>query len=483
MNCKNKKQLLFVIGFLMVHIMVAQQKLTKVSQSVKVDKDVTIDLNTSHCNIVFDTWNKDSVEIEAYIEGDGASKEDLEKALKSWEVDVDASAKEVSIKTRGGSSSSWAYKVNGNGDVDEVLLKELKFELAEVPEIDFDFEFDMPEAPKPPKPPKAPEVLKIPELPELPKGINKIQFDYEAYKKDGEKYIEEWSKNFESGFGKEYGEKMKVWGEKYSKEMAAWGERFAEQMEAHEKHIEHVRKHKEDQRQHVIVIKEELAKEREKMATEREKLADERRVVVEKIISNKFDSKIKKTIKIKMPKDAKLKVNVRHGELKFAANIDDLKADLSHTKFTANSINGSQTSINASYSPIYVNHWNLGELNLNYVTKAELNNVKRLVLTSNSSNVKIDNLLESAIIDENIGDLRIMTLGEEFTNLNIILQNSRAKIGLPQSDYNFKYKGTRSNLAHPKKTSGNNVSSYSINNSNTNKTIVINAKYSDVVMQ
>ena len=48
------------------------------SQTIKVDKEVTIDLNTSYCNIVFDTWNKNVVEIEAYIEGEKLSKEELE---------------------------------------------------------------------------------------------------------------------------------------------------------------------------------------------------------------------------------------------------------------------------------------------------------------------------------------------------------------------------------------------------------------------
>ncbi len=144
-----------------------------------------------------------------------------------------------------------------------------------------------------------------------------------------------------------------------------------------------------------------------------------------------------------MPKGAKLKVNVRHGEIEFAANIDNLKAELSHTKFTAHSINGSRTSINASYSPVYVTHWNLGELNLKYVENAELNNVKQMVLNSNSSNIEIQNLIGSAIIDGSIGDLKILKIDDAFDNLNVILQNSDAVITLPEVNYNLQYKGTR----------------------------------------
>ncbi|OYX22214.1 MAG: hypothetical protein B7Z06_11960, partial [Flavobacteriales bacterium 32-35-8] len=128
-------------------------------------------------------------------------------------------------------------------------------------------------------------------------------------------------------------------------------------------------------------------------------------------------------------------------------------------------------------------YWNVGELNLNFVKTAELKNVKRLVLTSNSSNVKIDNLVENATINGSIGDLKILNLGDGFNNLNVTLQNSDAVISLPKVDANFQYKGKRSRLKHPKKTSNDNVSTFSTNNSNTKKTIVVNAKYSNVIMQ
>ncbi len=72
---------LFILSFLIVSSISAQEKMTKLSQSIKVDKDVTIDLNTSYANIVFDTWNKNTVEIEAYVEGEGMSNEELKKAL------------------------------------------------------------------------------------------------------------------------------------------------------------------------------------------------------------------------------------------------------------------------------------------------------------------------------------------------------------------------------------------------------------------
>ena len=505
---------LFLLSCFVFTALSAQDKMTKISQSIKVDKDVTIDLNTSYCNIEFDTWNKNTVEIEAYIEGEDMDKETLEKALENWNVDVDGSTGLVSISTKGSAPVAWVHRVNhGEGEAVHAILDELKFELADLPEMNFAFDFEFPEVPEPPMAPELPEMPEMPELPELPDGVKNIKFDYEAYKKDGDKYLEEYTKEFESKFGKEFAKEMEAWGEKfgkeweekyakemevwgekfgeqYGKQMEAWGERFADQMERRAERMEavaereaKVREEREKMREKHIEAREKHLVEREKLREKREKLADERRVIVERLVNHEAHSKVKKTIKIKMPKGAKLKLNVKHGELKLAASIDNLKADLSYTKFMAQSINGSTTSINATHSPVYVTNWNVGELNLNYVTKANLENVGQMVLTSNSSNIKIDNLLGNAIINGSIGDLKILKIGDGFNSLNAILHNTEAIIVLPKTAYNLQFKGNRTQFSHPEKTSKNNVSSFSIGDLSSGKNIVVNAKFSNITMQ
>ena len=110
MNKTKIKMKLVALCFLITGSLIAQQKLTKISQSIKVDKDVVVNLNTSYSNIVFDTWNKNTIEIEAYVEGEKLSQEELEDALKHWDVDIDATSSKVSISTRGGQSRSlWLH--------------------------------------------------------------------------------------------------------------------------------------------------------------------------------------------------------------------------------------------------------------------------------------------------------------------------------------------------------------------------------------
>jgi hypothetical protein len=458
----------------------AQEKVTKVSQSINVDKNVTIDLNTSYCNIVFDTWNKNEVQIEAFVESDELSKDELEQIAKSWQLDIDGSTNLVAINTRSSHSPNvWiADNAHYNDEVKRVL-KELKYELAEMPEMNFDFStIDIPEPPEPPKVPKFPKMPELPELPELPEGVGAVAFDYEAYKKDGDAYLEKWSKKFESTYGKEYAKKMEAWGEQfgtaweekfgedYAKKMEAWGERYAALMERKAERIA------EQQERNA-----ELAKKQAKQNKTRA-------IFINRWSDKTNHSQLKKTIIIKMPKKAKIKVDVRHGELEFASVLDDVQAHLSHTSFKAQGINGSNTSISAAYAPVFISNWNLGELNLKHVKQAELETVKHVVLNCTSSNVKINNVLNSAIVDSNIGDLKILNVADSFTNLNFIFQNNKAYIVMPEENYNMNYKGIHSYLVHPNNTSGKtDASSFSMSNTESNKTVTVNAKYSKVIIE
>lgn len=502
----------------------AQQKLNKLSKTINVSKDVTIDLNTSYVQIEVETWNKNTVEVEAYIESDKLNKDELKKALEDWNITVEGSGNSVTINSQGNRGTWDNYDFNFNFDFD--ALKDLEIQLADLPEMP-----PMPEMPEMPEM-HFPEMPEMPELPELPEGMTDVNFDYEAYKKDGEKYLDKWSKEYEAKYGKDYKDKMRAWAKKfgevdfdaYQKKMEAWGEEFGKKFgkdyeakmeawskkfdeqwskeyeakmekwqEEHGKEMEERAKVMEERAQELHQRIEEREKERaEQMEArerelaermkEREERVESRREELERSIENRT-SKVKKIIKIKMPKDAKLKMNVRHGELKFSSVINNLKGDISYATLVADHIGGSKTSINVSYCPVLISYWDMGELKLNFVDKAQIKTVNRLVLSSNSSNIGIDNITGNAVIDGSFGDLSINNIADTFNNLNIILENSDALINLPKIDYNLQYKGSRSRLSHPKKDPKQTVSTFSTGNLSSPKTIVVNAKFSHVVMQ
>nr|WP_321222986.1 hypothetical protein [uncultured Psychroserpens sp.] len=517
-------KLLTLLFFCFAISVSAQQKLTKVSKKVDVTKDVEIDLNTSYVQLEIDTWNKNTIEVEAYIEGEKLSKEDLEAALKSWNLKVEGSGSRVKI-TSDGSHGSWSF----SGDIEGLESLEALEALELLGDLDLG---DIPEMPEMPELPELPEIARLqvpeapemPELPELPNGITNVSFDTEAYKKDKEAYLEKWSKDFPKNvresmknwgrqmakvdftsyekrmedwgekfgkqFGDEYGKKMEAWGEEFgkrfdgewSKKMEAWGERYGKQMEARAKAME---KRHEAQEKMIVRHQQQMEKSLEK----RHEAHEKRQEALEKRrahISNRFDSHgndVKRTIKIKMPKDAKLNMNVRHGELKLSSVINNLKANISHAVLVANHINGSDTSISVSYSPVQISTWSDGELNLKYVEDAQLNTVTSLRLNSNSSNMYIDNLTGTAIIDGSFGDLSISNINDSFTNLNIILENSEAVIKLPNNtvDYSMYFKGNRSRLNN-EITTQQSINNYP-NSKKSGKTIVINAKFSEVALK
>ncbi|MFC0605155.1 hypothetical protein [Winogradskyella pulchriflava] len=541
-----KKTIKILMLCLLTTVGYAQKKLSKTSQSIKVNKDVVVDLNTSYVEIEIDTWNKDVVEVEAYIESDKLSPEELKRALEAWNLKVEGSSDHVIISSSGGRSIG----LLGEGDYVDVL-RDLEMDLAEIPE--------MPEIavmprmpliggfPDMPKMPKVPEMPEMPKLPELPKGINTIRFDYERYQNEGEKYLEEWSKRYEKEGGKElqermeawakqfaesgYQEKMKKWGEEYSKrfegkwakDMEKWGEKFgeeyakdmekwgeefgekfgkewAEKMEAwgerfgekYEKEMEERAKIMEERGKAMEERQEKMA-ERQAAIAERyveraaqaqsrnDVLRAKRDAILVKRLGEGSNSKVKKIIKIKIPKKAKLKTNIRHGELKLSSVIYNLKGDISHAFLIAENIDGSETSINVSYSPVVIKDWNLGTLNLNYVERAQIRNAKNLVLNSKSSNINIENLTDTGIIDGSFGDLTISNLTESFKNLNLVLENSDALVNLPKNiDFSLYFKGSRSKLNN-KPTSQKTIRNYPDGQS-SNRNIVINAKYSNLIM-
>jgi len=260
---------------------------------------------------------------------------------------------------------------------------------------------------------------------------------------------------------------MEVWGEKYGKEMEARAKVLEERMEEREKTM--------DKRQEMV---ERRMEKRHETHEKRQEIHEKRRLHLEKRLER--GDNVKRTIKIKMPKGAKLNLNVRHGELKISS-IYNLKADLSHTTLVANHIDGSETSINVSYSPVHINTWNAGELILKYVDDAHLNTVGSLRLNSNSSDMYIDNLIGNAIIDGSFGDLSILNITDSFTNLNVVLENSDAVIKLPKTDYSVYFKGNRSRLNN-KLTTQKTIEFYPNGNRN-GKSIVLNAKYSNIILK
>lgn len=453
-------------------------------ETFNVGDDAVLEINTSHADIEFETWNKNEVVIEATVELIDVSDDEAARYFEKNPVKIMGNSQNIEVSTGAGNA---LFSSHSFGDLD------FHFEMPEVGPVIVDI----------PEVHVLPEHFEMQEMPPLP-PMHFHKFDHEAYKKDGEKYMKKWQKEFSKGFDKEY-----------QKKIEEWGTRMEERAERMEKRSEALRARAEERAERL--------QERQEEMVERQKVIQEKRIAVikERAESRKqgdsnpflfmhndsidfsgpnifyFNSdgregniKIKKTIKIKMPKSVKLKMNVRHGEVKLAENTMNLNATLSHARLLATRIDGDDTTIVASYTPVSVQQWNYGQLQADYSEHVDLKEVRNLVLKSTSSDITIDRLLDNLNANNSFGPLRINSISNNFNDLDVSLRNAEFIFELPKAAFSIYVNGTSSTLTTPaglklNKTKNNDITvhkGYHLK-TNSDKSITINSKYSEVVVR
>ena len=510
-------------------------------ETFEVNDDVIVEVNTSHTNVVFETWNKDIVEVEAFVDGKGLSNKEKKEIFDNWSFNVIGNSNKVEITSNDGSlwngiESLGSLKSLGElGDLESLAaLKNLELgSLLEGIE-GFNFNISVPDVPEFrdfPGWPFSKDDVSVKNDDEYSGTYNfnhkDLTFDSGKYEKDKKEYVaklnrkynsnvsvkevdtwledvEQWSKSFEKvmekwgedfgmkfeqKFGPEFEEKMEKWGEEFGVKMEVWGEKFEKEME----------KWGESFGKDIEKWAEQFEKDAEKWAENFETNVTKDKDGKTKSIfvkgeheSDLFEKnkRAKKTIIIRMPKKAKTNVNVRYGKLKMA-NAYNIRATLKYSELTANSIDGAETLINASYAPVSINNWNDGVLQLVHVDDCKINNVKEINLEANSSNVNINDLYKNALLSGSFGNLFINSIADDFEAVDIVLENTDATVGLPDSSFSFYYNGKKSKFTSPASieiTSKNKNNDHSVvrgyHKSNTsNRSLSINATYSNVIVQ
>lgn len=293
---KTHKHNIFWILVLICAITFAQKQTKTVSESFKVDQDVVIDISARYTDITIETWNKNEVSIEGVWELNNLSKEEAEEKFEDWDFEALGNSSKVKIKSK----SHHDYPLLLFDDHEFDFHNDFKFDFDSIsfPENLFsgNFHFEMPE---------------IPIAPIFPESfmyhLPKIQFDYEAYQKDKEGYMkkfekeqEEWQKEFEEKIEpkmKEFEEKMKKWEKENEPKM----KEFEEKMRKWEKENETKLK--------------ELEKRTKKIEKEMQEKYTAKLIEKEKKLQEKTKNNKKLTVKI--PKNAKVKLDVSYGTFSF----------------------------------------------------------------------------------------------------------------------------------------------------------------------
>jgi hypothetical protein len=329
-------------------------------------------------------------------------------------------------------------------------------------------------------------------MPPLPR-TESFSFDYEAYQKDGDKYMKKWQKNFEKSFDKEHQERLEEWASK----MEAQAEEMEKRMEKqNEKRVKHMEERAIEMEQRL----EERERDREHSLVERDSIKNYAFIRRDSLINSpnifylntnegQKNYKIKKVIKIKLPKSTRIKMDVRHGEVKLAENTKNLNANLSHSSLWAVNIDGEETSISASYTPVSVEKWNYGQLSTSYSEEILLSEVVQLQLQATSCGVTINKLLKNAFIKNNFGVVHILEMGLDFKELDVSVRNGELNISLPKVASDFYVKGNSSTLKVPAalkleqiKNGNSIINKGSYKKENSNRSVVITSDYSEVVI-
>lgn len=450
---------------------IAQTK--KLEKTYKTNSNVVVTIDASHANVEVEHWDRNEVQVEAFLETKEKRKQELQKLLDNWKLDTRGTAGKVNIISKGSGAP---------GSMDMSMLNE---SLAKLPEMLEPLNEMMG--------PLLESISNNPLPPQFYESMGDLKFDYEAYRKEGDTYMERWEKQVEKSFGKDFEKSMEKWAAQFEKDtaiwkknleknMEVWGEDFGKSMEAWG----------EDFGKSMEVWGDNFGKQMEQWAAGIEKQVEsqpgDRKGKV--MVINGNTVKGNKIIRIKMPKDGQLKLNVRHGEVKLGGITNNLDANLSHSRLAANTLSGRNTNVKVAYSPVKVRQWNYGVLNASYVQELVIDKAVSIKLNSNSSDVRINQLTETGVLKGTFGELVIGDLSPGFKNLDVTLENSDLELSLPNSAYTLNYNGSRSRVKYPQNLNLNSSESYDSQrlkgynkNRNANAAINITASFSEVLLK
>ncbi len=467
------KQLIIALALLTSTAFLGQEERKTFQERFIVAEDAVVNINTSYADIEFETWDKDEVAITVTITLEGATKEEAENYFKNSPIEILGNSKEIKISSKSKNNDFFTSFDSEN------IFNHGGMRIA-VPEI---ASFVV----------SVPQIAPFPEMPPLPL-TEAYTFDYEEYQKDGDKYMKKWQKNFEKSFDKKHQKRLEEWAERMEEQaeemeirMEEHNAKRAELMEERHEALQQRLEEREEKRAHLQSDKDE---HRAFIHTSRNSSGEAPNIFYYSSEGEQKNFKIKKTIKISLPKSTRIKMDVRHGEVRLAENTKNLNAKLSHSSLWAVTIDGEETSVSASYSPVTVQKWNYGQLSTSYSEDISLSEVVQLQLQATSSEVTIDKLFKNAFVKNDFGAVHILEMGNDFEELDISVRNGELTVTMPKVATNVYVKGNSSTLKLPtdlqivetKNGTTTIHKGYHLKN-NSNRSIVITSDYSEVVLQ
>jgi len=437
-NLIQYKHSLTVIAVLLFSVSVFGQK--KYVESFKATSDKIVKLNTAYTQIIFESWDKNKIEIEALIEGEHLSEEEKQQLFDEWNftiVENDNAVEVTSLANAGGSFGNDMMSMMRDVSFSDPFMSDFFNSQSSI--------FSMPGM-----------------TDGLLSQMSGMDFDYEAFQKNPQEYMAAFEKNMLGS------EKEGMTSKDRKKEM--------------EDKMEETMKKMEEQ------FKSSGMNYTQKVITDEN---GNKTYIIEGSSNGAIKKRPtgKKTLIIRMPKETATEINVRHGEIRMAS-ASNVKATLNYAPFQAESIDGVETNITAAYAPVVINDWKNGKLYVKFVDRCTLNTVGEINLTSNSSGVIIGTIGTNAKISSAFGTLRIDNINNNFKRIDLQLDNTNTGIIIPTSSFNVSFNGKRSTLRYNKNIELSQKKQYDRvlvdgyhKSRDTERELMISAAYSNLVLQ
>lgn len=434
------KLVVAVIFLFSAQIFLAQNIISKLKKEYTIKPTATLELNTLYTDIVFKSWDKDQIYVNAYVKSEQQDNEGLEEQVDLWEVKISENDSLLIITSDASRKpkrtvSTTAYNISG--DVSQEKLGQL-IQAMMAPVLE--------------------NVQNNPIPASLKSSLAQLQFDFNAYNKLGETYLKIWEYNLVKDLDAKSATEVRKW----SKNATSTLQQVSSSNAVNEVLVPNI-----NNKPNYIQFSQTISTTSTAVVTS------------------------KKILEIFVPLNAKLRFKTRYGNVSVVNELANAKAEMKYTPFNAEKVSGVNTDLTISFAPVSINHWKDGNLSLGYVKKTTLNHVDNINLYAKSSRVQIESLNGRGTVESLFGMVNILKLTGNFSKFSLLSKNSDVAITLPKLAYNFAYTGNLSRIEIPENrmqltSLGDNYSQmlngYSLSR-NTDKEIQMNVSNSQIFLR
>ena len=270
------------------------QQFTKPLQEFKVGNNTAISIEASYAEIEIIEWNKNKVEVEGIMSIQGLPEDEAQDIFDSWDISAQANSDKISIRSSSSNFGNEYFFINSDKYIGNVVVDVPEISARVIDMID-SIHFVLP------------ELENFPDIQfEMDQNFqfagDSIAFDYDEFQKNSA-YLVEWQE--------ENKEQMKLI-KRELKESQVEMAREQKQMQREIKEIQ--REAMQEARLHAREAQVEMREAQNQVREERTRVvaesAREREYQVKRILENRQKVKIKKTLIIKVPRNAKLEMDV-----------------------------------------------------------------------------------------------------------------------------------------------------------------------------